>query len=110
MLLTLAAIPADAEGRRRGGARILQTNLANRLPRAGSCATRSASKFERHLYENIVVGRYLIDLGNVICGQHRAVPVPRLQRRQDAAEHHHLRYQKNLRPFGFKLSTDRVDS
>ena len=83
------------------------TNLANTTTRSGFGRGTVASKFEKQLYENITVGRYYIDLGNVISGsiaqyQFRVYNVGKMPQSTIIFD------QKNLRPFGFKLSTDRL--
>jgi hydrocephalus-inducing protein len=104
--LTLAAIPAELKEDDAAGPNT-QTNLANTTAKSGFMRNTVGNKFERHLYDNIVVGRYLIDLGNVIAGntaqyQFRVYNVGKMPQSTIIFD------TKNLRPFGFKLSTDRV--
>lgn len=102
----LAAVPVENKDDETGGANTA-TNLANTTAKSGFMRNTAGSKFEKHLYDNIVVGKYLIDLGNVIAGntaqyQFRIYNVGKMPQSTIVFD------MKNLRPYGFKLSTDRI--
>jgi hydrocephalus-inducing protein len=81
---------------------------ANTTTRSGFGRTNAANKYEKHLYDNIIVGTYYLDLGNVIAGssaqyQFRIYNVGKLPQCLVIFD------QKNIRPQGFRLTLDRVN-
>ena len=90
------------------GAAALANATVTTSGRSGFNRTGGANKFEKQLYENIIVGTYYLDLGNVIAGtsaqyQFRIYNVGKLPQTLIVFD------QKNIRPAGFRLTMDRIN-